>query len=499
MPQEQPHLSDKSPRSSSKNAKDKSNIATLLASQAPAYSDLSNGRGSYCSSEKDSGFSDNGSDWQQTDGEDQRSSVSEPRERESVQGQGRTEEPPHQGKHIQVQGNSELTPVYVLKNVVLKKPVAVKNGDNHLIQSQLTWGNTGGADTSSPTHVILLQPPCMTLPLASSPKLRKPPSRRTNRKTKGSYLPILKSYPRIAPHPCKKVPDSLPACLGKVTGSEGNSLNKKGCMEDKRDDVSNSSNLQIPKHHLHKQPESSAQSLQLQNFARSPSSPFTVYSSQGSPSVSSSEISTLSSSYYSSSNSSSPLPASRGPRSGVNAHHRRFLNTLEILSQSGLLDITLRTKDLLCQSNAIERDIIQLRQHTQLLCQAANSTNNSPGNASWERLHQAMVDSGVYPSLKCLDKVGVFHNSEDFIERNGMGSVGANTTGSLIDSTGLPLPLVVPKLGPPQNCPMSNNGMVNGKSALPVSEHGWLYKASAKPSESLTFTPPDSSTHRGVL
>lgn len=494
MPKEQPRLDDKSRRSSSKNAKDKSNIATLLASQAPADSDQSNGRGSYCSSEKDSGYSDNGSDWQQTDGEDQRSTVSEPRGRESVKGQGWTEEPPHQGKYIKVQGNSELTPVYVLKNVVLKKPVAVSNGNSHLIQSQLTWSNTGGANTSGPTHVMLLQPPSMTLPLASSPKLRKPPSRRTNRKTKGSYLPILKSYPRIAPHPSKKVPGNLPACLGKVTGSEGNSLNRR----DKRDDVSNSTNLQIPKHHLHKQPESSVQSLQYQHFARSPSSPSMVYSSQGSPSVSSSEISTLSSSYYSSSNSSSPLPASRGPRNSVIAHHRRFLNTLEILSQSGLLDITLRTKDLLCQSNATERDIAQLRQHTQLLCQAANSANDSTGNATWERLHQAMVESGVYPSLECLDEVGVLHNPEDFIKLNGMGSVGANTTRCLSDSAARPSPLVVPELGPPQNCPMSHNGMLNGMSALPVSEHGWVYKARAKPSESLTFTPPDSSTHRGV-
>ncbi|KAF4072087.1 hypothetical protein AMELA_G00270300 [Ameiurus melas] len=79
--------------------------------------------------------------------------------------------------------------------------------------------------------------------------------------------------------------------------------------------------------------------------------------------------------------------------------HRRFLNTVEILSQSGLLDITLRTQELLCQSAAIEQNIAQLRQHTQMLCQAVYADSNV---ATLEKTHRVMVESGCYPNLRSL-------------------------------------------------------------------------------------------------
>lgn len=58
MPKEQPCLSEHSPCAlSSKNAKDKSNSTTLLAMRDTKDTDESSGRGSHCSSEKDSGYS----------------------------------------------------------------------------------------------------------------------------------------------------------------------------------------------------------------------------------------------------------------------------------------------------------------------------------------------------------------------------------------------------------------------------------------------------------
>ena len=323
----------------------------------------------------------------------------------------------------------------------------------------------------------------MSFPSPSSTKLRKPPSRWTNKKTKGAFLPILNSYTRIAPHPSKKLHDKLPAGLGKVTDREGQSLSKRIC-DDKRDKVSTTTiDLQMPKHHPHKQSDSRAQSLQSQTIAYSPSSPSTVSSSRSCPSVSSSELSTISSS----SNSSSPLSATRWLHNGLlNAHHHRFHNTLEILSQSGLLDITLRSKDLLSQSNATERDIAQLRQHTQLLCQAASGNNDSRGGVTLESLHQTMEESGVYPTLKCLDI-------------DCRGTVGVNTTQTLNGSHVQSSPPIVSVQEPSQNYPLSQNGLLNGTAALPHSEQGNEYKPSATPSENFTFIPPDSSTHWGVL
>lgn len=58
MPKEQPFLSEHSLSApSSKTAKDKSNSSTLLAIRNTKDAESSSGRGSRCSSEKDSGYS----------------------------------------------------------------------------------------------------------------------------------------------------------------------------------------------------------------------------------------------------------------------------------------------------------------------------------------------------------------------------------------------------------------------------------------------------------
>lgn len=58
MLKREPHRTEHSPRAtSSKNAKNKSNSTTLLAMRNNKETDDSSGRGSCCSSEKDSGYS----------------------------------------------------------------------------------------------------------------------------------------------------------------------------------------------------------------------------------------------------------------------------------------------------------------------------------------------------------------------------------------------------------------------------------------------------------
>eukprot|EP00063_Salmo_salar_P043934 XP_014018769.1 PREDICTED: rho GTPase-activating protein gacK-like [Salmo salar] len=334
MPLEQAYLSGREPHASSKTTKDRSNTATLLASRSTAVTE-SIGRGSRSGSEKDSGYSvslspplfpsssppDNNScsDWLHADGEDRGSSLSEPRGREGLQGQVKPKQVPLQGNDFLVRspGGPDLTPIFIIKNVVFKQ-------------------------------------------------------------------------------------------------------NKRICTEDKRDEVSTITHLQTPsRQHVRKQPDPK-RSL---SHWRSPASSHSPSPSSRSPSSLSCLVSPSVSA--SSSGGSSPLPASRWPcrhSPGLSLfsveRDRRFLNTVGILSQSGLLDITLRTQDLLRQSNATDRDIAQLRQHTQLLYQAANQNNNpnndnpynnndphnnNPNaNTGWERIHQAMAQSGCYPSLKNL-------------------------------------------------------------------------------------------------
>lgn len=125
MPKEQGHLGECAARSTSKNAKDKSNSATLRACQSGSHrgqsrmGDMSNCMLSCDSekdSEKDSGYSEAASDSVHTDVDDQRSSVSEPHRKSSRSSDNNS---------VNAAGHNmapyeELTPIYVIKNLVVK-------------------------------------------------------------------------------------------------------------------------------------------------------------------------------------------------------------------------------------------------------------------------------------------------------------------------------------------------------------------------------------------
>eukprot|EP00063_Salmo_salar_P095757 XP_014070592.1 PREDICTED: CLOCK-interacting pacemaker-like isoform X3 [Salmo salar] len=470
--------------------------------------------------------------------EDQGSSVLEPRGREGLQSQVKPEQAPLQGNHILVPsfGSPDLTPIFIIKNVVLKQVKEVggrlENDSDHHLQNQLNWENREGSpNDSGPCHVILVQQPSEASASPASPKPNRTQSWRsdsTAMKTKSrTYLPILKSYPRIAPHPSKKPSDKTPVDPhGKGTGREDQSQDKRMCTEDKRDEVSTTTHLLTPsRKHIRKQPDPNRSLSHWRSPASShspsPRSPSTL-SSFVSCSMSSSDTTTASS--YSSSGGSSPPSASRWPRRhgpGLSllsaARDRRFLNTVGILSQSGLLDITLRTQDLLRQSNATDRDIAQLRQHTQLLYQAANHHNNpynndpdnndpnaNTANAGWERIHQAMAQSGCYPSLKNL---GSEEDHNSYSPEPGVGgnasfkrdSVGCNIATHAHNGVEALVP-ASPLLAPmsdllPQYCAVSLSQHSPVSITTSCSRSG---QASAKPPETVTIMPPDSSTH-GVL
>lgn len=461
MPKEQRSLNEHGPcATSSKNAKNKSNSTTLLAMRDAKDADDSSGRGSRCSSEKDSGYSD-GSDWQQTDVEDQHSKKSQSRGSE-----GAETSQPAQNKDLR-QGNPgnptlmlagrELQPIYIINNMVLKQPDMIQK------RSQLPRRN-GSRETGScgPTHMILFQQPSL---LPATVQLHKPSSRKPNstgKKVNSTYLPILNSYPRIAPHPSKKPPDKA------LSNDESQNLSKRVCIEHKSIDTPVSRSR--PEQHLYKQPTLSVITSGLPcssstKDARSSSSPTTVSSSQDSLSESSLH------------STSSILPT-RGlhRNSTTSMRHRRFLNTVEILRQSGLLDITLRTKELLRQSNATEQDIAQLRQHTELLCQAAtNATCSLSGITAWEQVHQAMAESGRYPNLKVLQRFQIPCH---------LDSASQPVSVSTGDASG-------PLAAESSELPVSR--LLNTLSH-PNSEQGREPEVRDKVSEKVTFMSPDSST-----
>lgn len=313
----------------------------------------------------------------------------------------------------------------------------------------MAWDGSWHSLTSAkaPTQLLLFQqstlPTCSTSTPTPSSSLAAPqgPAKKggshsnQNHNSKKSYLPILNSYPRIAPHPKKECHEGKVATWVegvKDSGSEGHSQSKRVCIEEeKKEALSITSHLSKPQQqkdsrvHSYLQykgrgghsSSSSSSHCSVPSHTSSATQIKSRHSQQSlnshsvsSPSISSSQTPSPPSCSKSPSSSSPPCssPSSSTAQSpyrlsldSSSTHQRRFLNTAEILNQSGLLTITLRTKELLKQNAATEREITQLRQHTHLLCQIAQTNQNGCNEVSdsFRNLLQAMTESGSYPNL----------------------------------------------------------------------------------------------------
>ncbi|KAJ0004194.1 hypothetical protein NQD34_010408 [Periophthalmus magnuspinnatus] len=469
MPKEQGHFGERASRSTSKNAKDKSNSATLRASQSGTHreqtgmADLTS-RMLRCDSEKDSekdsGYSEAGSDSVNTDVDDQRSNAS-------------VNTTPHNMPLYK-----DLTPLYVIKNV-MSRP-------DQLLHSPLAWGGAWHSLTAgkAPTQLLLIQQPTITAPtttpIAPPQNHVKKGTGRSNQAHKNAYLPILNSYPRIAPHPRKESHESkggMRASGGKESGTEGQSQSKRVCTEGEA--VSTTTHLLKPHQqqkdarvHSYSQHKSRSSHHSATSQAHSTTQTKNHHSQQSSssdgissPSVSSSQTPSPPCSSDSPSSSSSPPSSSPSSSSAPSPYRptpdstsmrqRRFLNTAEILNQSGLLAITLRTKELLKQNAATEREIAQLRQHTEYLCQAAQAsqTGSNESVQSLEKLAQAMSDSGSYPEMD-LNQLKALTNqpSKNKDEKGDKSKTNPTTNGmptvisvhNIDDGTSPPSPLFAP-------------------------------------------------------
>lgn len=521
MPKKQEHFGERAARSSSKNAKDKSNSATLRASQSgthresSARGDLTN-RMLRCDSEKDSekdsGYSEAGSD----SVDDQRSSVSE-QQRPSNSSNSNNSMAPYK----------EITPVYVIKNVMVKP-----SRPDQLLHSPQAWGGGWHGLTSAkgPTQVLLIQQP--TLPAPSSTTINplqnhtKKVNGRRNQPHKNSYLPILNSYPRIAPHPRKESHESKGSSArvggAKESGGEGQSQSKRVCTEEeKREAVSTTTHLLKPQQHKESRVHSYSQHKNRSGNAHHNSQATSTtqtkehHCQQSSDNVSSPLVSSSQtpSPHCTSGSQSSSSPPTSSPASSVvhspyrptpdstSTRQRRFLNTAEILNQSGLLAITLRTKELLKQNAATEREIAQLRQHTQYLCQAAQTSQTSPNNENLEKLVQAMSESGSYPELD-LNQLKALNNQQSKSkddDNKAKDATAVNSMPAVIslrnidDGASPPSPLFAPS-PEAEGTEFANNVL----EALPFLDSEQAHRPTEKDLGDLTMLP-ESSTNTDYL
>ncbi|KAM8826081.1 CLOCK-interacting pacemaker [Synchiropus picturatus] len=285
---------------------------------------------------------------------------------------------------------SNLSPMIIMNNVVLKQP-----GENP--PALKPWGFSPAVEVVQPVtqqpQVVFLQP---VVSRQASPNSKEAPRHRRLKK----YFPILKSYPKIAPHPGDSSSSSGRGTVSSTSSSSPStssySSSSSSCSE--RGRSSTSSRRDKPQRNpasvSNSAPPTAAPSLPLPVLQSRLAPPASDSSSGCSPARPTSVVSlpdlTASLSFTHAAalktqtpaelkalSIDEPCSADDPSHSDADVKRKRFCNTYNILSKSGLLDITLRTKELLRQNRRTQTDIERLKEQTNLFLEALRSGDTS--------------------------------------------------------------------------------------------------------------------------
>lgn len=341
-------------------------------------------------SDKDSGFSDGSSEClssaEQMESEDMLSALGWSRE-----------DRPRPSSKAASSACPTLSPMVVMKNVLVKQGSSSSQLQSWTVQPSLEV-------ISAQPQLLFLHPPV--------PSPVSPCHAGEKRSDSRNYLPILNSYTKIAPHPGKRglslSPKERERGTQKKICTERRGLSLPAREPTKMGAVSSSPPTAAPP--SAKLAEDSAlqgvpslvaggspQTLQPVSSSHVAKAPSLTFASPASPVCASdstlhgvesnSPLSPLSA------HCSSPLWAAehlcRSPdlfSEQPPSKHRRFQNTLVVLHKSGLLEITLKTKELIRQNQATQVELDQLKEQTQLLLEAAKS--RAP--QAWARLQASL-------------------------------------------------------------------------------------------------------------
>ncbi|XP_041132121.1 CLOCK-interacting pacemaker-like isoform X2 [Polyodon spathula] len=309
--------------------------------------------------DKDSGFSDSSSGYvsavENTDCEDGHKALS--------QSMGSMPQP----AQVAVLGGAfpGLSPVIVMNNVLLKQP-----------------------------QVVFLQP-------VVSNAITRQELLKEKKQRSGNYLPILKSYPKIAPHPgesCTEKSNSRSACEDQAAATK-----HRHSREKTRRGWENTASTAA----CSQSSTLSTGSSSRQSQADSPSSSL---ESGSEPVLNSQELSTACplappcpSPALKPNCPSSALPASDhldsesqrdgsvGNQCDKKSKRKRFCNTYNILCKSGLLGVALRTKELIRQNRKMQSELDRLKEQTNLFVEAIKSGHPQV----WSKLQLSMFASGT--------------------------------------------------------------------------------------------------------
>ncbi|XP_010787002.1 CLOCK-interacting pacemaker [Notothenia coriiceps] len=350
-------------------------------------------------SERDSGFSDASSEHMST----MDTTDSEKSPIRVVQNGLQTSGSGSHSSQLAVVGGSysSLSPMIIMNNVLLKQPVesppAVKQ-----------WGFSPTVEVVQPVvqqpQVVFLRP---VVSRQTSPAPKEAPSRHRRPK---KYLPILKSYPKIAPHPGDS---SSSSGRGTASSSSSNTSSSSHSFSSSSSSSHSSSSSGSERgssltsnHREHCQREKQKRNLcggASNSASTTPSLPSTQSTTSpllqrrlslptAEASASSSPAREKPSSAVNQAEFSTSLSVTHTDRavqeesssaecdhsdSDADAKRKRFCNTYNILSNSGLLDIALRTKELHRQNRRTQSDLDRLKEHTDLFLQALCSGDTS--------------------------------------------------------------------------------------------------------------------------
>lgn len=281
--------------------------------------------------ERDSGFSDASSEYLSavdlTDSEDA----------------GRTgpmmgQDPSSQQVAVMGGSYAGLSPMIIMNNFVLKQPSSVVPADKQ-------WGFPSPLEVMPPSQVVLLQP------MASGGNSSSLKTGSENVRQSKGYMPILKSYPKIAPHPVD-------------TPTKRSASSRVRASTSRR-------------HHHGHRPYSPQTSAPPPQTAVKPASCFeaAAVQAQGGESVDLLAEKSAYTDHIRTVTDSDRTHADKEQDAGSlhRNKQKRFSNTYNILHNSGLLDITMRTKQLIKENKRSQGLLQQLQEQTALLLEALNS------------------------------------------------------------------------------------------------------------------------------
>ncbi|XP_033931607.1 CLOCK-interacting pacemaker isoform X2 [Pseudochaenichthys georgianus] len=343
-------------------------------------------------SERDSGFSDASSEHMSTmdTTDSEKSPIRVVQNGLQTSGSGS-----HSSQLAAVGGSySSLSPMIIMNNVLLKQP-----GESPPAMKQ--WGFSPTVEVVQQPQVVFLRP---VVSRQTSPAPKEAPSRHRHPK---KYLPILKSYPKIAPHPGDSSSSSgrgTASSSSSNTSSSSHSFSSSSSSHSSSSSGSERGNSLTSNHREHCQREkqqrnlcggasnsaSTTPSLSSTPSTTSPllqrrlSLPTAEASASSSPArerpssaVSQAEFSTSLSVTHTDRAVQEESSSAECDHSDADAKRKRFCNTYNVLSKSGLLDIALRTKELHRQNRRTQSDLDRLKEHTDLFLQALCSGDTS--------------------------------------------------------------------------------------------------------------------------